>query len=114
MTTIFRRKPQSPHEITISVDVGVVVEPDGDGFHVYSPLLKGLHADGKTEEEAVHNFAGEIPAYIISLVKHGESLPLGVVVEHAATPWIPMGAFLRHVQQNVTLPWPSLETSGIS
>lgn len=29
----------------------IIVEPDGDGFHAYCPMLKGLHTAGDTEKE---------------------------------------------------------------
>lgn len=37
----------------LKLQVSVVIEPDGDGYHAYCPTLKGLHAAGETEDEAV-------------------------------------------------------------
>lgn len=110
-TRLFGRKPQE----TLKLSVQFVVEPDDDRFHAYSPILPGLHADGATETEAAKNFVAEIPAYIQSLAKHGDPLPIGEIrIVHEPDPVrIPAGAFLGHVQK-VMVQWPSLETSGIS
>lgn len=109
MSILRRRKP-----ITLQFQVAIIVEPDGDGFHAFCPVLKGLHADGTTADAAAMELAEAVPAYIKSLAKHGESFPIGVdlqILRHQEEmPEIPEGAFLRHV----TLQWPSLQTSGIS
>jgi predicted RNase H-like HicB family nuclease len=100
----------------LSLTVQFCVEPDEGGYHAFSPLLKGLHADGETEDEAARNFVEVIPAYIESLAKHGEPLPVGMVVTVSSpeeATQVPTGAFLKHVRE-VTLSWPSMETSGIS
>jgi len=55
----------------------IVVEPDGDEFHAYVPDLKGLHTCGSTEEEALQNAKEAAIAYIQSLIKHGEPIPIG-------------------------------------
>ena len=54
----------------------IVLEPDDDGFYVFCPVLKGLHTCGKTEGEAIDNSRDAITAYIQSLLKHGEPVPL--------------------------------------
>jgi len=54
----------------------VVIEPDDGGFHAFCPSLKGLHTCGKTEEEARENSRDAVTAYIKSLVKHNEVVPL--------------------------------------
>lgn len=106
----FFRKPR-----TLKLSVQFVVEPDGEGFHAYSPMLPGLHADGSTEAQACDNFVSEIPAYLESLSKHGDPLPVGTIeiVREPAPVRVPPGAFLSHVQK-VTVQWPSLPTFGIS
>lgn len=99
-----KRTPQH-----LQFQVVIVVEPDGDKFHAFCPALKGLHADGSTAEEAASEAAQAVPAYVDSLVKHGEPLPLGVTVRvlrhQEEIPEIPEGAFLRYVN----LQWPSLQ-----
>jgi len=55
----------------------VVVEPDGDEFHAYCPALKGLHTSGQTVEEAVNNAKDAASAYLLSLVKHHDPIPVG-------------------------------------
>ena len=90
----------------IRVIVQFLVEPDVGGFHAYSPALKGLHVDGLTEAEAARHFVDAVPAYLESVLRHGEPLPLGGLVDvpHAATP---------HTEE-ISVPWvpPSLLTSG--
>jgi predicted RNase H-like HicB family nuclease len=57
----------------------VVVEPDEAEFHAFCPALKGLHTAGSTEEEALQNARDAAAAYILSLIKHGDPIPLGVM-----------------------------------
>lgn len=64
---------------TIKVRVRIVVEPDEDGFHAYCPGLKGVHACGATEEESVQNAKDAVNAYIHSLLKHNDPIPLSVL-----------------------------------
>jgi len=56
--------------------IRIVVEPDGDEFHAYCPALNGLHTSGRTEEEAVENARDAAIAYIRSVIKHGDPIPL--------------------------------------
>ena len=97
----------------MQLSITIVVEPDGDGFHAFAPGLKGLHTDGETADEALLHAVDAVRAYLESLAKHREPLPVGpdCSVQRLAEPYqVPAGAFLRHV----TLQWPSLQTSGIS
>lgn len=71
---LFRRK-----KITFKVEL--VVESDNDRFHAFCPALKGLHAEGDTEEEACKNGVDAAIAYIQSLIKHDDPIPLGIVVK---------------------------------
>lgn len=56
------------------------IEPDDDGFHAWCPALKGLHVDGGTEEETVRFATEAAEAYLESLIKNHEPIPLGVVL----------------------------------
>ncbi len=58
-----------------SVVIKAIIEKDGDGFYAYCPSLKGLHIDGKTQEEVIKNVSDAIPIHIASMIKHGEELP---------------------------------------
>ena len=58
--------------------VDICVEPDDDGYHAFSPALKGLHTWGATEAEAVENAKDAALAYIESLIKHQEPIPVGI------------------------------------
>lgn len=111
MTNLLRRFLNRPDEHLLKLKIQFVVEPDGDGgFHAFSPSLPGLHADGQTQDEAAGNFVTEVPAYLQSLAKHGDPLPVCTVEIVKKERTIPAGAFLRHVQ----VQWPSLQTSGAS
>jgi|GEM_PF-160510 len=55
-----------------------VVEPDEGDYHAFCPALKGLHTSGSTEQEALENAKSAAVAYILSLIKHGDAIPLGV------------------------------------
>ena len=56
-----------------------VVEPDEGDFHAFCPALKGLHTAGSTEQEALENAKNAAVAYILSLIKHGDPIPVGVM-----------------------------------
>ncbi|MFQ5627260.1 MAG: type II toxin-antitoxin system HicB family antitoxin [bacterium] len=50
-------------------------EPDGGGYHVFCPALKGCHSQGDTYEEAVDNIKEAILLYLESMHAHGETPP---------------------------------------
>lgn len=60
--------------------IDIIVEPDEYGFHAYCPALKGLHVHGNTTEEARDNAKEAAIAYLQSLMKHGDPIPVGIVV----------------------------------
>lgn len=59
--------------------VEICVEPDGSEFHAYCPALKGLHVSGQTEEEALENAKDAAVAYLHSLLKHNDPIPVGII-----------------------------------
>lgn len=59
--------------------VEIIVEPDDGIFHAYCPALKGLHTCGDTEEEAFSNAKDAAMAYLLSLVKHRDPIPVGIL-----------------------------------
>jgi predicted RNase H-like HicB family nuclease len=72
----------------ILFELHIVVEPDGDQFHAYCPALKGLHVPGETIEEAFENAKDAAILYLMSLIKHGDPIPLGVrIPEKKARPF---------------------------
>ena len=64
----------------IGFRIEVIVEPDDVGFHAYCPALKGLHTCGDTEEEALRNAKDAAMAYLQSSIKHGDPIPIGIIV----------------------------------
>lgn len=60
-------------------EIPISIEPDHGEFHAYCPLLKGLHIGGKTEDEALQNAKNAAIAYLISLIKHGDPIPIEII-----------------------------------
>lgn len=56
----------------------IILEPDDDGhgFTVLVPALPGCVTQGKTREEAISRAKEAIAAYIESLQKDGEPVPV--------------------------------------
>ena len=55
----------------------VVLEREEDGgYHAFCPTLKGCHTQGETLDEALINVREAIEAYLESLRKHGEPVPV--------------------------------------
>ncbi len=64
----------------------VVFEPEkGDGYHVYTPSLKGCHSYGSTRAEALRNIAEAITLWLESAKERGiRDGPLPVKLPEAA------------------------------
>ena len=72
-----------PRSITFRIEF--IIEPDDGQFHAFCPALKGLHVAGSTAQEALQNAKDGAEAYLMSLIKHNEAIPLEVVaVESSA------------------------------
>jgi predicted RNase H-like HicB family nuclease len=65
---------------TIEFKIDIIVEPDDGGFHAYCPALKGLHTAGDTKEEALQNAKDAAIAYLESLIKHNDPIPVGIIM----------------------------------
>jgi len=61
--------------------IQIEIERDGEEFHAYCPALKGLHTCGSTEEEALKNAKDAAIAYLQSLIKHGDPIPIGIMAK---------------------------------
>jgi predicted RNase H-like HicB family nuclease len=72
----------------IKIKLQLEIERDDDGFHVYCIALKGLHVDGATEMEAIESATMAANAYIASLIKHDEPLPVGCNVSEFRMPFL--------------------------
>ncbi|MCY3954689.1 MAG: type II toxin-antitoxin system HicB family antitoxin [Nitrospira sp.] len=100
-----RRRSDQESDTLVEISVAIVVERDGDGFHAYTPALKGLHVDGATQHEAVERAKKAVDVYLESLAKHGEKLPEGP------------GLIVHKTQgktslRNVRTQWHSIRPSG--
>lgn len=56
--------------------VTVFIKKDTIGYHAFIPAFKGLHSYGDSPEEAADNAAQAAVAYIKSMIKHGEPIPI--------------------------------------
>ena len=94
----------------LSLTITVVVEEDGSGYHAYCPALEGVHVYGDTCEEALENSKDAVVAYLDSLVKHNDPLPVGpdLSAERKDLP-SPVPAWMIH---QITLPCPTPKMSG--
>ena len=63
--------------------IEIIVEPDDGIYHAYCPALKGLHTCGDTEDEAIKNAKSAATAYLHSLIKHGDPIPIGIIAPNA-------------------------------
>ncbi len=61
----------------LTFQVTFLVEPDEVRFHAWAPMLKGLHADGKSVKEALQQACELAQLYLESLIEDGEPIPLG-------------------------------------
>jgi predicted RNase H-like HicB family nuclease len=84
----------------LKLQIRFIVEPDGDRFHAYCPDLKGIHVDGVTEQEALENGKLAVEAYMCSLVKHEDPIPVGVLEDE----WPSLSDFVRHKFRTVFSP----------
>lgn len=64
----------------IGFKIQILIEADEQGFHAYCPALKGLHTCGDSKKEALENAKDAAGAYLQSLVKHGDPIPVGITV----------------------------------
>ena len=74
-----------------------VVEPDEVGYHAFCPALKGLHTSGSTEQEALENAKNAAVVYILSLIRHGDPIPLGVMATRSEK--APFRAWLQRTRE---------------
>jgi len=63
-------------ETKMNFKIPVIIEKDHGEYHAFCPVFKGIHINGETEEEAFENTKDAIEAYIMSLIKHNEPIPL--------------------------------------
>ena len=92
LLNLFRKK--------ITVRVTVFIEKDEDVFYAYSPTMPGLHVEGETEAEVKKNVKDAAVAYLHSLIKHNDPLPIGATIttqppraeEYTFTQYLPAAA----------------------
>lgn len=57
-------------------DFTVVIEPDGEAFHAFVPVLSGCHSFGESVEEAKQNIAEAIELHVESMIEKGVEVPI--------------------------------------
>jgi len=90
----FFHKPKL-RETTLKIKITVFIEKDEDGFIAHCPELKGLIADGDSEDKVLENFAHASHAYFMSLLKHDDPLPMCTTIK---TKDIPAHSVTRDVE----------------
>ncbi|MCK4761215.1 MAG: type II toxin-antitoxin system HicB family antitoxin [Candidatus Aminicenantes bacterium] len=70
----------------LTFEIPIIIEPDNGEFYAHSPALSGLHVGGKTEEEALVNAVDAAIAYLKSIIKHGEPIPIGIECQREHKP----------------------------
>ena len=65
---------------SITFSVPIIIEKDNGEFHAFCPILKGLHTRGETEE-TMDNAKDAVIAYLNSLIRHGDPIPLCIIKE---------------------------------
>lgn len=76
--------------MTKSYSYRTIIEPDGKLFHGYVPALKGCHTFGKTIEETKKYLNEAISGYLLSCVKHGDSIPSDTGLQSIETVSVPV------------------------
>lgn len=67
-----------------ALDGALVFEPDGDGWHVCAPALKGVHTYGDAREEARRNAVEAVRVWLETAVAEGIPLPETETIHVAA------------------------------
>ena len=93
------REPMPIQVITLKIRF--VVEADGDEFYAYCPDLPGLHVGGATQTEALKNGREAVEAYLQSLIRHKQPIPIGVQQECRE---YSLAGFLREAWARLCLP----------
>ena len=65
----------------IKLEIPVVIEKDEKGYHGYTPALKGVHVYGETKAETKKLMRDALTAYIESIIKHGDPIPVQIITE---------------------------------
>jgi predicted RNase H-like HicB family nuclease len=98
---------------SVKLSFSILVEPDGEGFYAHSPAFKGIHVDGKTEEEALKRAIEAVHCYLKSMARHNEPLPMcsDLLMARASVSGPRPRVRLR---KRYEVQWPSLQACGIS
>jgi len=63
----------------------VIVEPDEDRWHAYCPTLDSASTWGQTREEALKHIDEVVQLVVVSIIEHGENLPVETTEEVQVT-----------------------------
>ena len=90
----------------INLSIRVTIEPDDGGFYAYCPDLDDVYTCGDTPEEALNNIKDMIEAYLESLVKHDEPIPVGIIKQRGFSAPIPFIHNPRRKTTDLRVPCP--------
>lgn len=94
------RLPQRRFKVDhFRVRVRIEVERDGDAFYAFCPDLKGVHVDGATEAEARQNAIEAVGAYMRSMVRHDEPIPVGIIRGTTSLDTTPSAGAIESVEE---------------
>jgi predicted RNase H-like HicB family nuclease len=91
------------NKIMFRVSVPVIIEKDGDGYHAFCPVFKGLHACGDTIKDAMVDARDAINLYVLSMMEHGEPIPCCTVLSRDVFYDVPKNR-IRYITEDVQVP----------
>ena len=65
-------------------EVVIEKEPEDEGYFAYSPTLPGCFSNGRTIEEAKHQFRDALQLHLSSLLAHGFPIPQNENLVHVS------------------------------
>jgi predicted RNase H-like HicB family nuclease len=77
--------------------LAVLEKDDDDSYHGFCPALKGLHTRGRTVDETIENLRNAAIAYLRSLIKHGEPIPVGPFLKEGMLPELSENVITRNI-----------------
>jgi len=91
MLNFFKKKSKN-----ILIEVTIYIEQDNGVFFATSPTFPGFCIEGQTEEELLVLAKDATLAYLESLIKQGDPLPISTIVKE-----IPPNVYTRNIIQNI-------------
>ena len=85
--TVPKARSAPKHAVrTLTFQLVIIVERDDDEFYAYCPALRGLHAGGRTIEEAVQNARDAAVGLLEMMLEYHDPIPLGCQADAHGNP----------------------------